>query len=177
MFERFAAEARSAVVDAQEEAREAGDRRIEPVHILGALVRRGADDGLLARHGVTHEAVRREIVRGGGGALDAEALAAVGVDLDAVRAQADTTFGEGALERAGGRSRGHLRFTRAGKKVLERALRATVAGPGREIGTVQLLAGVLSVDDARLAAVVSAVCDDPDALRADVDRAVAGWAA
>ncbi|MGH1561872.1 Clp protease N-terminal domain-containing protein [Mumia sp. DW29H23] len=176
MFERFTASARSAVVDAQAEAREVGDRRIEPAHLLGALARQGAGDGLLARHGITYEAVRREIARVGDGALDAEALASLGVDLDAVRARAEATFGDGALERAGRRG-GHLRFTRASKAVLENALRVTVAGRGREIGALQVLASVLRVDDPRTEAVLVAVCDDPAALRADVERAVAGRAA
>ena len=82
-------------------------------------------------------------------------------------------FGEGSLERAG-RGRGHLRFTRQAKSVLEQALRVTVSGPGREIGGPQLLAGVLAVDDARTADVLTAVCDDPQRLRDDVARVVAG---
>ncbi|QMW67110.1 Clp protease [Mumia sp. ZJ1417] len=175
MFEKFTSTARSAVVDAQVEAHDVGDRRIEPVHVLGALAKQEPADGALARHGVTYEALRAEIARSGAGALDAEALAALGVDVDAVRERAETTFGAGALERAG-RGHGHLRFTRQSKAVLEQALRVTVAGPGREIGASQLLAGVLAVDDVRTATVIAAVCDDPAALRADVVRLVSGGA-
>ncbi|WP_370618035.1 Clp protease N-terminal domain-containing protein [Mumia qirimensis] len=176
MFEKFTATARAAVVEAQAEARDAGDRRIEPVHVLGALSKQEPSGGVLARHGITYEALRAEIVRSGDGALDAAALASLGVDLESVREQADATFGPGALDRAG-RRRGHLRFVRASKAALEQALRVTVAGPGREIGAPQLLAGVLAVDDARTAAVLGAVCDDPDTLRAEVARAVSGEAA
>jgi ATP-dependent Clp protease ATP-binding subunit ClpA len=173
MFEKFTATARSAVVDAQSEAHEVGDRRIEPVHVLGALAKQEPAGSVLARHGVTYGALHAAIASTGDGALDGEALGALGVDLDRVRERADVVFGEGSLERAG-RGRGHLRFTRQAKSVLEQALRVTVSGPGREIGGPQLLAGVLAVDDARTAGVLTAVCDDPQRLRDDVARVVAG---
>ncbi|KAA1422798.1 Clp protease [Mumia zhuanghuii] len=176
MFEKFTATARTAVTEAQAEAHDVGDRRIEPVHVLGALVKHDPADGILSRHGVTYAAVRAQIAGSGDGTLDAAALASLGVDLDAVREQADTTFGPGALDRAG-RGRGHLRFARGSKAALEQALRATVAGPGREIGAPQLLAGVLAVNDPRTTAVIAAVCDDPAALRDEVARAVSGKAA
>lgn len=167
MFERFTSAARAVVGDAQQEAHAVGDRHIEPVHVLGALAKRERTSAVLARHGVTYDAVRAQVARTGDSALDVDALASLGVDVDAVRERAEATFGAGALERAR-RGRGHLRFTRPSKAVLERALLVTVAGPGREVGEAQLLAGVLAVEDQRTMSVLSAVCDDPAALRADV---------
>jgi hypothetical protein len=59
---------------------------------------------VLREHGVTPERVEAEIVRlsGGGlfGDLDRGALAAVGVDVDAVRAATEATFGREALASA-----------------------------------------------------------------------------
>lgn len=74
-------------------------------HLLLALVRAdhpAAD--VLREHGVTPERVAEQVDRlaGGGlfGDLDRNALAAVGVDVDAVRARMTESFGQEALNRA-----------------------------------------------------------------------------
>ncbi|GAA1870482.1 Clp protease N-terminal domain-containing protein [Myceligenerans crystallogenes] len=81
------------------------------------------------------------------GGLDREALAAVGIDLDAVRETADATFGEGALDRAGrrqgGSGTGHIPFARDGKKALELALREAIRLREKEIGGRVLLLGIV----------------------------------
>ena len=63
---------------------------------------------VLCAYGLTPEFVEEEIVRrvglgaGGGlfGGLDSEALATIGIDVDAVRATVEASFGPGALARA-----------------------------------------------------------------------------
>lgn len=76
-------------------------------HVLLALVQR--DDGAgraLRRLGLDPAGVREEVRRIVGEGprpetvFDADALAAIGVDLDTVRARTEAAFGEGALERA-----------------------------------------------------------------------------
>ena len=149
MFERFATEARRAVVEAQQEARDLRAPRIEPVHLLLALSRDPGRGGAALRSaGLDHAAARRALEAVG--PLDADALAAVGIDLDRVRAAAESAFGPGALDRAGG-SPGHLPFAGGAKQALEGALRAVLAEPRRRrtrvIDTGHLVVGVLSVPD------------------------------
>jgi len=109
MFERFTGDARTAVVQAQEHARRLGHRYIGCEHLLLAAVSTGGPAAAALReHGVTPEAVETEIVRLVGlgqpaslfSALDRAALAAVGIDLDAVRARIEASFGPDALTRA-----------------------------------------------------------------------------
>src|SRR5438034_9135373 len=102
MFERFTNGARCAVTAAQQEARRLGHDCIGTEHVLLGLLR---GEGIAARAlsglGVTAEAVEREaaaFVRPAPfGAADAEALGAIGIDLDEVRRRLEATFGPGAL--------------------------------------------------------------------------------
>jgi len=124
MFERFTTGARQAVVAAQEVARDLGDPQISPAHLLVAVAS-SSDPAAhaLAAHGADRQAL---LDRFDGDGLDASALAALGIDLEAVRRRADAVFGAGALERAGRRRpapSGHVPFTRDAKKTLETALR------------------------------------------------------
>jgi len=109
MFERFTPEARIVVALASEHARRLGHRYVGGEHILLAAVT--ADQpasAVLCAHGVTPELVEEEIVRrvglgaGAGlfGGLDKDALATIGIDLDAVRARIEASFGPQALARA-----------------------------------------------------------------------------
>ena len=109
MFERFTADARTTVIHAQEHARRLGHRYIGTEHLLLALAHSGQPAGeVLREHGVTPQRVEQELVqRAGLGAgaglfadLDQDALAAIGIDLDAVRARIEAAFGTGALARA-----------------------------------------------------------------------------
>ena len=108
MFERFTGDARAAVAGAQEHARRLGHRYIGCEHLLLAAVSTGGPAAAALReHGVTPQAVETEIVRLVGlgqpaslfSALDREALAAVGIDLDAVRARIQAAFGPDAFTR------------------------------------------------------------------------------
>ena len=109
MFERFTEEARDLVVRAVEHAIRLGHRYVGPEHILLAAVSTGQPaSAVLRSHGVTPELVEEEIVgwvglgAGAGlfGGLDKDALATIGIDLDAVRARIEAAFGPQALARA-----------------------------------------------------------------------------
>ncbi len=108
MFERFTGGARAVVAQAQEHARRLGHRYIGCEHLLLAAASAAAPAAAALReHGVTPQAVDAEIVRliGRGeaddlfSALDREALAAIGIDLETVRDRIDATFGPDALTR------------------------------------------------------------------------------
>jgi ATP-dependent Clp protease ATP-binding subunit ClpA len=176
MFERFSKEARAAVVGAQLVARRAGSRSIDTRHVLVALAEAdgpaahalrtvGVDPAGLATR--LHDDLRR-------GGLDPEALATLGVDLDAVRARADVVFGRGALERGTGRvPRGHIPFTPDAKKALELALREVVRLGASTIDGGHLLLGILratgSPAEVVLRRTLAAAGSDPAALRAAVE--------
>ena len=113
MFERFGPDAKVTVVDAQQHARRLGHNYIGGEHILlSAVSQSSRASAILAAHGLTPEFVEAEITRrvgpgagGGGGAdlfgsLDRDALAAIGIDLDTVRARIEASFGPQALARA-----------------------------------------------------------------------------
>jgi ATP-dependent Clp protease ATP-binding subunit ClpA len=108
MFERFTHDARSAVVQAQEHARRLGHHYIGCEHLLLAAASADAPASAAVReHGVTPESVETEIIRlvGRGqaaslfSAADREALATIGIDLDAVQARIEAAFGPGAFAR------------------------------------------------------------------------------
>ena len=150
MFERFTAEARSAVVRAQEEARALRHEYIGTEHLLlGVLAGRDtAAVSLLRRWSVTAEAVRVEILaRVGPGELDADALATLGIDLERVRERVEASFGPGALSRRRRCAGGAIPFTPRAKKALELALRESLAAGHRYIGDEHVVLGLLREGD------------------------------
>lgn len=150
MFEKFTDSARTAVVRAQEEARERRSDRIGPEHLLLALLRRPGTPGeeLLRAAGV--DAVEVDRVLAAAPPHDAEALATLGIDLDEVRRAAEESFGPGALDRTAPRRgrwfAGHLPFEKTSKKALELALREALRLGDRHIGTEHLVLGLLHPD-------------------------------
>jgi ATP-dependent Clp protease ATP-binding subunit ClpA len=176
MFERFTKAAREVVISAKHQAGDLRHSRVGTEHILLALLEvdvDGAAGRALHGAGVEPAAVREEIVRrvGAGpeplGEADAEALRAIGIDLEAVRDKVEESFGPGALdeptddlpaaddieERGGlvdrlrGRRRrslpGHIPFAPRCKKVLELSLREAIHLGHRYIGTEHILLGLL----------------------------------
>lgn len=110
MFERFSADARTVVIHAQQHARRLGHRYIGCDHLLLALVATDTPaGGVLREHGITPERVEEQVVRSSGlGAaaalfadLDRDALAGIGIDLDAVRARIEASMPLESLARAG----------------------------------------------------------------------------
>jgi ATP-dependent Clp protease ATP-binding subunit ClpA len=109
MFERFTPDARAVVVHAQQHARRLGHRYIGCEHLLLAVAGTEQVVGVVLRErGVTADRVEQQIVHQvglGAGAslfadLDRDALAAIGIDLDAVRARVEARFGSEAITRA-----------------------------------------------------------------------------
>jgi hypothetical protein len=101
----FNEDANAIVVQAYEHAIRLGHPYLGGEHLLLALAATGQPAGAVLReHGVTPERAEAEIVplSGGGlfGDLDRDALAMVGVDIDAVRATTEAAFGQEALTRA-----------------------------------------------------------------------------
>jgi ATP-dependent Clp protease ATP-binding subunit ClpA len=153
VFERFADKARTAVVVAQQIARERAADAIRSEHLLLALYR--VPDNLaltvLAAHHVRQVDVESDVERleRRESEPDAEALATLGIDLDEVRRQVEDAFGPGALDRtrAAGRGRrwfaGHIPFDRSAKKVLELGLREALRLEHDYIGCEHILLGML----------------------------------
>jgi len=114
MFERFTDGARAMVVQAQEHARRLGHGYIGCEHLLLAVA--SADEAasvVLREQGLTPGRLEAEIIRLARprhagprptaslfSALDREALAFIGIDLDVVRARIEAAFGPDALTRA-----------------------------------------------------------------------------
>ena len=149
MFERFTHAARTAVVLAQEEARQQGSESIGVLHVLVGVLHdeTGAPAAVLSRWGVNAQRVADAADVDDG--ADREALSALGIDLDEVRRRAEKEFGTGALDERGSRRRrrdsaGAIPFTPAAKAALEQALRAAVFYKDREIGSAQLFLGLLT---------------------------------
>ncbi len=188
MFERFTAAARQVVVVAQEESRALRHGHIGTEHLLLALLRGGgAAAAALTEAGVTPGSARAEISRlvaaRSTDDRDADALRAIGIDLDTVRAKVEQSFGAGALERARGRrSRlrrpraGHVPFTPRAKKVLELSLREALRLQHDWIGAEHILLGLLREGDGLAMTVLTVHGVSADTLRRRV-VAVIGAAA
>jgi len=170
MFERFTRDARAAVTHAQDEAGALGADRIDAEHVLlGAVRVDGCARQALAALGIGVDDLAGAVRARQG--LDADALASVGVDLDAIRAQVEQTFGPGALD---AHARTHPRgFTPAAKKLLEVALREAVRTRRREIDTGHLLLAAVRLDDTAAHACLSALGLSDDAVR---DAVATAWA-
>ena len=148
MFERFTAEARQVVVGAQHEARRLHHGSIGTEHLLLSLLdQRTPCAAVLARHGLTRDDVAHAVtayVRNSD--LDAEALTALGIDLDAVRTTVEAAFGAGALDRPASRRggpTGHLPFSPRARKVLELSLREAIALKSKSIADGHIALGLL----------------------------------
>lgn len=146
MFERFTTTARHAVIDAQTLASHNGAHRIDSRHLLLALLQtvevRDALTAIGANAGQLTAEAGEDVAKAG---LDAEALAAIGIDLAEVNRQAENVFGPEAL--AGStRSKRHVPFARDAKKALELALREAIWLHQRTISERHLLLGILRAD-------------------------------
>lgn len=155
MFERFTTAARETVVSAQARARDLGQRTVGPEHLLlGVLTTAGTGQRVLLGAGADAAAVTAHVARRA--APDAEALAALGVDLEEVRRRAEATFGPGALDAAPPPRRGflsrrlgldHVPFEPAARQVLTDSLTAALSLHHRRIGTEHLLLALLGDED------------------------------
>jgi ATP-dependent Clp protease ATP-binding subunit ClpA len=177
MFERFTQDARQVVVEAQTEAVRLHHGRIGTEHLLlSLLARQTPTSTVLARHGLTRDAVTDSVVGYvGSGDLDAEALGALGIDLDAVRSTVEASFGPGALDAdrpRRGSPRGHLPFSPRAKKVLELSLRETLALKQKEISDGHIALGLLREGEGLAAKVLHDLGVDLVDLRRDITTAL-----
>jgi ATP-dependent Clp protease ATP-binding subunit ClpA len=188
MFERFATAARDTVIRAKQEARDLGPGPIGTQHLLLALASpdAGVAHEVLREAGLDARRVRAEIVRLSGppspgrllGEEDAAALRTIGIDLDAVLARIEESFGPEALRPPvpapkretlwGGSRRGDGRFTPRARKALGLALREAIHLQDRLIGTDHLLLGLIREGDGLAARILV----DNGIVLADLRRAV-----
>lgn len=156
MFERFSDEARAAVLEAAEAAEATDSRRIGREHILVGLV--AAREPRLREAGFTTQSLTALLLarrNRGSEADDAAALAAFGIDLDAIRERVERNLGPGAwaagdppARRPGllGRLLGgsdRPPFSAGARKTLELGLREALVDRSRQITTTHLLRGLL----------------------------------
>jgi ATP-dependent Clp protease ATP-binding subunit ClpA len=186
-------DARAVAICAYEHAIRLGHRYLGGEHFLLALASADQPAGAVLRdHGVTPERVGEEIVRLGGGGLfgdlDRDALAAIGIDVGAVHARIEASFGPGALIRAGQPAGRGPRLARlnprrvsgaerdgvflphgpgAGQS-LGNALREAQARHATQIGVEHLALGLLAVDEGLVPPIVSALGGSAPALRAAI---------
>ncbi|MDI2131489.1 Clp protease N-terminal domain-containing protein [Yinghuangia seranimata] len=163
MFERFTASARAVVRGSAAVARSSGTDRIGEEQLLLSLLDQpeGGAATVLAALGVEggqRDAIARDLAdarrRGGFTAADTEALASLGIDLDAVIERIEQDHGKGAFVGAGagagadgerrglfgrGTSTRPVRMTGGAKHVLERALRESLKRGDKSLGTEHLL--------------------------------------
>jgi ATP-dependent Clp protease ATP-binding subunit ClpA len=193
MFERFTAAARSVVVLAKEEARQLNHVRVGTEHLLLAMLDEssGGTAVLLRDAGITRERVLADLNRlvpPVSPALDdgdAEALQAIGIDLDAVRAKVEEIFGPGALRPPGAARpaprRGFLRrkevspggpFAARTKKVLELSLREAIVLHHNFIGSEHILLGLLREGEGLAAKILADAGVDFALLRAQTVAAL-----
>jgi len=180
MFERFAGQARDAVTSALNEAHDSGTNQIGCEHLLIALA--SADTGqaaeTLTAAGLSQNRLRSLAATGPRtptDTLDADALAAIGIDLDAVRRAAENAFGPGSLDRPSSqRTRpGRTRMTEDAKRALELAVRAAHRSHHREITSGHLLLGILDQGHNRALTILSSADVQPADLRADLTSRMA----
>jgi ATP-dependent Clp protease ATP-binding subunit ClpA len=164
MFERFSTPARDVVVRARQEAQDLRHPRIGTEHLLLALLdeRAGAAYTVLREAGMDRERVLRDIHRLVGtpskilSADDATALKSIGIDLDAVLARIEESFGSGVLDVPRPPTRRGLfgrkqeddpsGFSPKAKKDIALALRETIRLGSNHIGPEHLLLGILRGD-------------------------------
>jgi len=174
MLERFTKKARETVQGAVQVALDATASEVRPEHLLAALL---ADETCLAvrvlvETGVPMDRLHAELDRrrmqyvDGLDADDAEALQAIGIDLDEVVRRIDQNLG-GATARPR-----RPRFARASKKVLELALREAIALRHNYIGTEHLLLGLARQEDRVVADTLGSFGIERATLRARVADAV-----
>jgi ATP-dependent Clp protease ATP-binding subunit ClpA len=174
MFERFTKPARRAVEAAVTCAQEATASEVRPEHLLQAIL---ADETCLATRvlagaGAPAADVVAELARlraryvDGLDEDDAEALRAIGIDLDEVVRRIDRNLG-GPVPACG-----QPRFARGTKKALALALREALALRHNYIGTEHLLLGLVRSGDRSVTEALARFGVESGPLRASVVEAL-----
>jgi ATP-dependent Clp protease ATP-binding subunit ClpA len=185
MFERFTADARDVVTRAYEHARRLQHGFIGPGHLLLAAAGSPTPAGdVLRENGITTAAIEsvltRAMTREPFEGIDKQALAAIGIDLDQVRASVEEALGAQArtsrrddgsgadnrlLRRPG---RPPLRFTGSAKASLEGSLREVVASRSRHLGIEHIVLALVDSDSRSVRQVLTEQGADAARLRAAV---------
>ncbi len=157
MFEHFTEGARAVLVEAQDVAVELGATHLGVGHLLyGCAEAREETAGRPLRDsGITATSIRKLLPRAEeqpAARVDPQALHAIGIDYDGVRAAVEETFGPGSLEAAPDRrvAPGRNRkppFTPEAKQALELTLRVARELHHKRITPGHLLLGLLRLDD------------------------------
>jgi ATP-dependent Clp protease ATP-binding subunit ClpA len=196
VFERFTQDARDVVVRSRGHAKRLGDHWIDTPHLMLALVDAGTPNAVaLAGLGLTVDEVGRavaELPRRSGAPThdpvdDAQALAAFGIDVHAIREAVEAGFGPGALDRGpdpSSRSRsrlsrlltgrspkggGWMAFSTDAKTALELSLREALRLKDRELREEHLALGLLRGGDDRTRAVLDRLGVDPSVVRSTIE--------
>ena len=148
-----------------EQARRLGCSFVGTEHVLLGLVHDGASGGVLGPLGADPPSVESALAPWLGPSserakIDPDALASLGIDLDAVRARIEGTFGPGALEHA---SASCLGIAPRLKLALAYALDHAGNAPLRD---EHVLLGILSVPDSVAARALANLGISPDDVRA-----------
>ena len=182
-------DARAVAICAYEHAIRLGHRYLGGEHFLLALASADQPAGAVLReHGVTPERVEEEIACRAGGALfgdlDRDALAAIGIDVSAVRASIEASFGPEALtsasqalhreprvprlRRVSGAGMGgvFLRHSPDAEQTLHNAHAAAQARHGTQISAEDLALGLLAASEGPVPSVLSALTVSAAQLRA-----------
>lgn len=164
MFERFTEPSRAVLVEAEQVAIELGSPYLGAGHLLYGCAEGREETAGRPLHdaGITGAVIRPVLPRGehrSAAEIDADALRALGIELDAVRASVEETFGVGALDGAPDRRlpTGRVRkphFTREAKRSLELGLRVVTELHHKRIAPGHLLLGLLRLDDEFVTGVV-----------------------
>lgn len=176
MFKRFAAEARRAVVLAQLEARALNHNYIGTEHLLLALTVEdlGLATRVLAASGITRTVMRDQVVNEiglGDAALsdsDAEALRAIGIDLEEVRRRVEETFGPFALSPARPCKKGsvgQIPFTPKSTRALKISLHEARRMGHNYLGPEHILLALLKDEKALAAKLIRRVGTTPQLIR------------
>lgn len=170
MFEKFTQQARRVIVTAEQQAGQLHHPFIGTEHLLLGLL---GVEGTIAyealRDKINIEQARSAILEKRGpsqptraGIVEpTEALAAIGIDLESIRRNAEQSFGPGALRLH------RVPFSPAAKRVLEFSLREALILSDFYIGPEHLLLGVIE-EGGRAVEVLTALGVDPDELRSGV---------
>jgi ATP-dependent Clp protease ATP-binding subunit ClpA len=171
MFERFTQDAREIVLGAVEEARRLRHPRVGTEHLLLGMLTRPHSGAYAVLHaaGLEHDRVRAEVTKivGGSGRIltddDAEALKAIGIDLDAVLANVEKSLGPDSWttpppehEKKGifRRPQRSTRFGPRARKTLELSLREAIRLDQRRIGSEHILLGLIREGEGLAAQVI-----------------------
>ena len=177
IFVRYRKDAHRSLEVARLEARNLNHNYVGTEHLLLALTVGdfGVASSVLAQCGITEAGLKRQVVRERGAPQDgltegdAEALAAIGIDLDEVRHRVDETFGGSALEVAP--------VCPAGTPFTDKALRTLHATPRharrlghRQVGPEHLLLALMDDEGALSVRLIQRLGTTPKDLR---DRTLA----